>query len=323
MNNKKFLIVSLLVITYFFGMWTYSRATGSQITVCVKKSGLIYVIGEDFKRTDCKKSDSLLSWNSEGVQGPKGDKGDQGDIGPIGPQGPKGDKGDVGDPGQPSWNENRITSLETRLSALESLLASPQTCTTVLCENFNSYSNGPVIGKGGWFDREDGFSFIVQDTEKYEGTKAIYNDSNDSQQSIITKSGGISLIDGKQSFYVKTVNRSNWNDFRSGENVQMGVYQGSWDGPARVVFTFMKDGHVAYIAPQGGYINFDTYNDNVWNLAEIEWRNIDKSARFRVNSGNWTDWIPFTGGSEFTGFDTVGISSILLGTGGVYIDNLH
>ena len=96
MNNKKFLIVSLLVITYFFGMWTYSRATGSQITVCVKKSGLIYIIGEDFKRTDCKKSDSLLSWNKDGIQGPKGDKGDQGDVGPIGPQGPKGDTGEQG-----------------------------------------------------------------------------------------------------------------------------------------------------------------------------------------------------------------------------------
>jgi hypothetical protein len=101
----------------------------------------------------------------------------------------------------------------------------------------------------------------------------------------------------------------------------MGVYQGSWDGPARAVFTFMKDGHVAYI-DTNGYVEFDTYNDNAWNLAEIEWRNADRSARFRVNSGAWTNWIPFTGGVSFTGFDTVGLGSVLLGTGGVYVDNL-
>lgn len=190
-------------------------------------------------------------------------------------------------------------------------------------DNFNKYINSSVVGQGGWFNRENGLQWVVQGTVVKEGKKALYNNSNDSLESIITKTGGIALANGKQYFYVRTENRSGWGDFRSGQNVQMGVYQGSWDGPARVVFTFMKDGHVAYIAPVGGYINFDTYNDNDWNLAEIEWRTIDKSARFRVNNGAWTNWIPFTGGSSFTGFDTVGIGSVLLGTGGVYIDTLR
>lgn len=96
MNIKKFFTLFVVIAVLFFGAWTYTRAVGSQITVCVKKSGLAYVIGQDYKRTDCKKGDSLLSWNSEGIQGPKGDKGDQGDVGPMGPQGLKGDTGEQG-----------------------------------------------------------------------------------------------------------------------------------------------------------------------------------------------------------------------------------
>lgn len=85
------------------GTLAYTKAEGNQITVCVKKSGFVYVIGEEFKRDECKKNDSLLSWNTTGIQGQKGDKGDigatgpqglqgiQGDVGPVGPKGIKGD----------------------------------------------------------------------------------------------------------------------------------------------------------------------------------------------------------------------------------------
>ncbi len=85
------------------GTFAYIKAEGNQITVCVKKSGLVYVIGEEFRRSECKKNDSLLSWNTAGMQGLKGDKGDmgpqgtqgiKGDAGDTGPQGMKGDKGD-------------------------------------------------------------------------------------------------------------------------------------------------------------------------------------------------------------------------------------
>ena len=69
------------------------------------------------------------------------------------------------------------------------------------------------------------------------------------------------------------------------ENVTFGVYQGSWDGPTRALMGLRKDGHVAYIStaviPTGEWIDFDTFVDNTWNLLEIEWRSIDKSAKFR------------------------------------------
>jgi hypothetical protein len=99
--NKKSLMLVLVGFTVFFaGAWSYTRAEGEQISVCVKKSGLVYVIGDEFRRQDCKKNDSLLSWNITGTQGPKGDKGDKGDQGDVGPMGPQGERGEKGDSGQ-------------------------------------------------------------------------------------------------------------------------------------------------------------------------------------------------------------------------------
>jgi hypothetical protein len=76
--------------------WTYTKAEGTTLEVCVKKSGLIYVIGEEFRRSECKKNDSLLSWNTAGIQGLKGDTGLQGPKGDVGATGPKGDTGATG-----------------------------------------------------------------------------------------------------------------------------------------------------------------------------------------------------------------------------------
>ena len=78
----------LLALVISTGTLSYTKAEGNQITVCVKNDGLMYVIGGEFKRSECKENDSLLSWNVKGIQGPKGEKGD---VGPMGPQGEKGD----------------------------------------------------------------------------------------------------------------------------------------------------------------------------------------------------------------------------------------
>jgi hypothetical protein len=77
-------IISLGVIVSTLGFYTYSMAIDNQISVCVKKDGTVHVIGQDFKRDDCKKNEVFLSWNT---QGPKGDQGIPGI------QGPKGDSG--------------------------------------------------------------------------------------------------------------------------------------------------------------------------------------------------------------------------------------
>ena len=88
------LILSVVLVA--LGFWHFTQAQGSEIEVCVKKSGLVYVIGNGFRRSECRKNDTLLSWNTTGPQGEKGDKGDEGEPGPQGIQGTKGDKGESG-----------------------------------------------------------------------------------------------------------------------------------------------------------------------------------------------------------------------------------
>lgn len=86
----------------FLGIWGYIKASEKEIEVCVKKDGAVFMIGDGFKRADCRKNEKLVSWN---IAGPKGDKGDVGPIGPqgekgvdglMGPQGPKGERGESG-----------------------------------------------------------------------------------------------------------------------------------------------------------------------------------------------------------------------------------
>ena len=192
---------------------------------------------------------------------------------------------------------------------------------SVVQDNFNKYTGGVVIGQGGWIDRENGSYWIVQDTLVKEGEKALSN-FNPTGESIITKNSGTALADGRQSFYVRPESRTSWIIYHI-PNVQVGMYQGSWDGPSRITVGFTKDGHVDFVdARTDTQVSFATYVDNAWNLVDIEWRSIDKTARYSLNNSIWTDWIPFTGGASFTGFDTVGFDGANLGTGGVYIDTL-
>ena len=194
---------------------------------------------------------------------------------------------------------------------------------SIIRDNFNKYTNGSIVGQGGWFNRANGLPYVIQSLVKKEGRKALYN-NNIGADSVITKTSGTALVNGKQSFYIRTENRSNWGTYNIGENVQLGLFQGSWDGSSRAVLTFRKDGHVAYIDPNiDTWVNFDTYTDNSWTLVDVEWRSIDNTVRYRANNGAWTGWVPFVGSSFFTGFDTVGFVTFYLGTGGVYIDALE
>lgn len=81
--KKNYLITTLIIVSLFLGTWAYIKAEGQQITICVKKNNLVYVVGEDFMQKDCKKADSLLSWNAAGQKGEKGDVGPQGPAGTM------------------------------------------------------------------------------------------------------------------------------------------------------------------------------------------------------------------------------------------------
>lgn len=68
-----------------------------QIYACVNKSdGTIRIVSS---ADSCKKSESPLSWNTQGPVGPAGPTGPTGPQGPTGPAGPQGPAGPPGEPG--------------------------------------------------------------------------------------------------------------------------------------------------------------------------------------------------------------------------------
>ena len=191
---------------------------------------------------------------------------------------------------------------------------------SIVQDDFNSYANGSIVGQGGWIDRVNGGNFVVQEAVTQEGAKALYN--NAGTDNVVTKTG-TSHTDGKQAVHIKTDNRAGWGSYEDG-NAQIRILKSHWDSEPMVAVTLKKDGNIAYYDPISGvYSNFTTYNDNEWTLVEIEWRSSDKTARYRINSGTWTDWKTFRGAASFTDFDTVGFDFIAGGTGGVYFDALH
>lgn len=248
--------------------------------------------------------------------------------GPQGSEGPQGLQGEQGPAGEPSWDEARISALEARVTELENLLnqepepSTPPTYESIVIDNFNTYTDGSLTGQGGW--TSNGQNFVVQGTIVFEGLKALYN--NTVADSVITKSGNL-LSDGKQAFYIRTKDRSSWGSYPNG-NVQVRVLKGQWSGSELrnfVAVSFKSDGNIAYYDWTSGiFQNFATYNDNEWILLKIEWRSSDKTARYRINSGTWTDWHAIAGSGTFTDFDSVGFDfNLPSGSGGVYFDNIH
>ena len=279
------IIISLITSVLILGLWMYSQAENSQITACATKTGNLYLIGDSFLRKECKRNDVPISWNKQG------------------------------------WDEARIIELEARIAALEALHPEEPESVAIVEDDFNSYMDGSIVGQGSWIYRVNGDNFLIQGTTTQEGTKAIYN--NAIADSVTTKTG-TARTDGKQVAYVRTENRNDWGTYDNG-NVQIRLSKGSWDSDPMTVVSFKKDGNVAFYDPiSDTYTNFAAYNDNEWTLLEIEWRSSDKTARYRINSGVWTDWKPFRGAASFTDFDTVGFDFVLpSGAGGVYFDNLQ
>jgi len=111
MKRIHILVAAVLAVAGVLYGYSSLRAAGDTITVCVKRSGLVYVIGEGFRRSECGPRDQLLSWGTEGVpgpQGPQGEAGPQGPQGEPGEQGPQGPQGPAGSSG--ALNLYRVTS---------------------------------------------------------------------------------------------------------------------------------------------------------------------------------------------------------------------
>jgi hypothetical protein len=98
-------VVSALVIV------TANQTTAQTICGCIKnKNGALRVVRDS---SQCKKSETPLSWNQAGSPGLKGDKGDPGAPGPRGPKGDIGPQGPQGIPGA-SFDLSKMYVNETR-----------------------------------------------------------------------------------------------------------------------------------------------------------------------------------------------------------------
>lgn len=229
--------------------------------------------------------------------------------------------------------QNQIDELAAELEELRN----PPPAPTVDCSNyvndsqpvvlddFNGYADGSIVGQGSWESYALGDNFVIQGAVVNEGAKALHN--NSSGDSVVGKQG-TARTDGKQAVCVRTENRANWGLYADG-NAQVRISKGLWasgaPGLSFASVTLKSDGNVAYYDPVADvYSNFATYNDNEWTLLEFEWRSSDKTARYRVNSGTWTDWKGFANSVSFTGFDYVNFGFVLpSGSGGVYFDTLR
>jgi len=228
--------------------------------------------------------------------------------------------------------------MHRRLQALETAMHShppspspsptpPSNCASIegsqpiVDDDFNSYTDGSIVGQGGWVSYVNGDHFVVQGNTVFEGAKAVHNNSfGDS----VAGRYGTQRADGKQTVCFRTENRDNWGFYSADGNAGVRVSDG-FNGTIFASVSLKKDGHVAYYDTVADvYSDFATYNDNEWTLLEIEWRSSDKTARYRVNSGAWTDWKTFRGAASFTKFDFVHFGFVLpSGSGGVFFDALQ
>lgn len=114
MKKVMAVFASLAVILASGTLYAQASIQPQTVSLCVLRSGLVYVVGQGFRAKDCSRNAQLISIStgqqgspgSAGPQGPAGDKGPTGDKGPVGDQGPVGLPGPQGDQGLPGPDGN-------------------------------------------------------------------------------------------------------------------------------------------------------------------------------------------------------------------------
>jgi hypothetical protein len=164
LNTPVLIAASAIALSLGVFMVTQAAEDIEQITVCVNNAGSMRLQGGIFG--ECKKNETVLSWNKQGQKGDKGDKGDQG------LQGEKGEKGDKGEPGiSPSHGAGNIAFMSRYYDGLLVLL---KTDGTVWVVNRGApYSR--IIGNG------DGIGNVpvpVSDIVEWDYSTLIDKDGN-------------------------------------------------------------------------------------------------------------------------------------------------
>jgi Collagen triple helix repeat (20 copies) len=92
-------VVGLLVAAVLLAAgatWVLAQTADGPIYACVLRDGTLRIVAD---ASQCKKGETLLTWNIMGPQGPAGPTGAIGPAGPQGPEGPQGPAGAIGPAG--------------------------------------------------------------------------------------------------------------------------------------------------------------------------------------------------------------------------------
>lgn len=153
---------------------------------------------------------------------------------------------------------------------------------TILEDSFNSYNDGDLHGQGSW---SGAVSWDVQGTTVYEGAKAVECADRTANDKLVIKAGN-KVTDGRIAIYLRV-------SANSGEGViNLCEDTGLLGGGSRIRFSLAprdKSGNIRY-RNATVWVNIAPYSLNTWHLVECEWRSSDKKARYRVDSGTWTNW---------------------------------
>ncbi len=146
---------------------------------------------------------------------------------------------------------------------------------TVLTEDFNSYNDGDLNGQGGWTAASQ---FDIQGDDVYEGAKAV-KATLASGNNVNASKTGTETADGSASIYVKVSNVS--------YNYLLFFLRTSTTDVYGIRFYLTN---IQY-KTGGSYVTFKSgAAADIWYNLQVEWRNSDYKARYRVDDGEWTDW---------------------------------
>src|SRR3989344_6018083 len=85
---KTLAVIGVVLLAVSLLVWQARAAEDESLTLCFRRNGLVFAVGDGFRRADCRHNERLVTLNLggglPGPEGPVGDKGPTGDQGPIG-----------------------------------------------------------------------------------------------------------------------------------------------------------------------------------------------------------------------------------------------
>lgn len=155
---------------------------------------------------------------------------------------------------------------------------------TVLTDLLNSYTDGDIIGQGGWTDWTSGAGWcLIQGTTTAEGAKALKTTITDVGQHTINNIAAADVPTGTQCFHMRA------SDVTTAQN---DVFFKAWNGiDLGSLFGVRLAGSKIILNRTGGTDQdlITSISNNTWYEVQVSWQSSDRTAkaRARVYQGTW------------------------------------